>query len=318
MTHRPAAASRTRAAVVVPIGPGKDTALDTLESVDAYCPEPHQVIIVDDHTSDGTYEALVAAKKSNWTVLRNERPLRLERLVHTLCVAFRHVLDSTTCELVLSSTWRNATQSDSTTCELVLRLDQDALLIKPGVLSEGLDFMAAHRKVGLFGVYEVDYNRPRNWEVHRRRITRETGWLRRISGRSAFYLPFLREAERRGYTRGDNVYGGAYWITRACLEEMRKMTALDPPYEWHSALVEDVYFSIATVAAGFEMGHFAFPSGPLCLEQGGLPYPAAQLAASRAKVVHSVDKGPNTDPASNGGITARQFFRRLRQSQRTE
>ena len=299
MTYRPVAASRTRAAVVVPIGPGIETALDTLESVDAYCPEPHQVIIVDDHTSDGTYEALMTARRSNWTVLRNERPLRIERLVHTLCVAFRHVLDSTP-------------------CELVLRLDQDALLIKPGVLSEGLDYMAAHRNVGLFGVYEVDYNRPRNWEVHRRRITQETGWLRRISGRSAFYLPFLREAERRGYTRGDNVFGGAYWITRACLEEMRKMTALDPPYEWHSALMEDVYFSIATVAAGFEMGHFAFPTGPLCLEQGGLPYPAAQLAASHAKVVHSVDKGPNTDSASNGGITARQFFRRLRQSQRTE
>ncbi len=217
MTYRPVAASRTRAAVVVPIGPGIETALDTLESVDAYCPEPHQVIIVDDHTSDGTYEALMAAKKSNWTVLRNERPLRLERLVHTLCVAFRHVLDSTT-------------------CELVLRLDQDALLIKPGVLSEGLDYMAAHRNVGLFGVYEVDYNRPRNWEGHRRRITQETGWFRRISGRSAFYLPFLREAERRGYIRGDNVYGGAYWITRACLEEMRKMTALDSPSQlWRQA-----------------------------------------------------------------------------------
>ena len=286
-----------RSAVVVPVGPGVETALDTLESVEAYCPEPHRVIIVDDHTTDGTYEALLAAKESNWTVLRNVRPLRVERLMHTLCTAFRHVLDHTA-------------------CEVVLRLDQDALLIKPGVLSDALDYMAAHRNVGLFGVYEVDYNRSRNWETHRRRITRETSWLRRIRGRAASYLPLLRKAEARGYKRGDNVFGGAYFITRACLERIREMTALDPPYEWHSRLVEDVYFSIATVAVGFDMGHFAFPTGPLCLEWGGLPYPAAQLAASHAKVVHSVDKGPNTDATSNGGVTARQFFRRLRLSQR--
>src|SRR5947199_7224487 len=98
----------------------------------------------------------MTARRSNWTVLRNERPLRIERLVHTLCVAFRHVLDNTT-------------------CELVLRLDQDALLIKPGVLSEGLDYMAAHRNVGLFGGYEVDYNRPRTWEVPPLGSAPETG-----------------------------------------------------------------------------------------------------------------------------------------------
>src|SRR5438105_12961809 len=107
-------------------------------------------------------------------------------------------------------------------------------------------------------------------------------------------------------------------MPKAVLGASRRVRAPGPPYEWHSALMEDVYFSIATVAAGFEMGHFAFPTGPLCLEQGGLPYPAAQLAASHAKVVHSVDKGPNTDPASNDAITARQFFPRLSKSHGTE
>jgi len=66
------------------------------------------------------------------------------------------------------------------------------------------------------------------------------------------------------------------------------------------------------VAAGFQMGHFAAPDGPMCMEWRGLPYPAAALAAGKYKLVHSVDKGPNTGPAENGGRTAREVFRDLR------
>jgi hypothetical protein len=63
------------------------------------------------------------------------------------------------------------------------------------------------------------------------------------------------------------------------------------------------------VAAGFKLGHFAAPEGPLCMEWRGLPYPAEKLIASKYKLVHSVDKGPNTGPVENGGRTAREVFR---------
>lgn len=104
-------------AVVIPIGSGKEAALDTMDSVSHYCPEPHIVVIIDDCTTDGTYEALVDRKRPNWHILRNPYPMGIHRLVHSLASAYRFVL-----------------QQD--TCQLVLRLDQDALLIKRGVIGD--------------------------------------------------------------------------------------------------------------------------------------------------------------------------------------
>lgn len=283
----------TRAAVVLPVGPGAHTALDTLDSVEHYCPEAHEVIVVDDCTPDGTYEALLAEKRVHWHILRNNRSMKRFRLVQTLCLAYRHVLSETD-------------------CDLVLRLDQDALVIKPGVITDARGYMKANPTVGLFGVWAHDYDRPRSFDSHARLITKETSVLRKLVGLQPSWRELLRLAESRGYKRGDNVFGGAYFVTRKGLEEMSKLGALDVPYHWNSKLMEDVYFSIATVAAGLELGHFGAPEGPLCLEWRGLPYPAAELARTNYKVVHSVDKGKNTDRQANGSKTAREVFGDLR------
>jgi len=107
-------------------------------------------------------------------------------------------------------------------------------------------------------------------------------------------------------------FWGAYFVTRDCIEAAIKIRALKVPWHWHSKMQEDVYFSMVTVAAGFQLGHFAAPEGPLCMEWRGLLHPAAILAASKYKLVHSVDKGPNTGPTENGGKTAREVYRDLR------
>ncbi|MDM7994768.1 MAG: hypothetical protein QUT30_03675 [Acidobacteriota bacterium] len=279
--------------IVLPIGPGKAAALDTLDSIQAYCHEPHITVIVDDCTQDGTYEAVCESNVPDCVVLRNERRMKIGRLVHTLCTGFKYLLQ----------------HSD---LDVVLRLDQDALIIKPNLLTEAGLYAASHPNVGIFGVYNRDYNRPRKYTSHTKLIDKEMNPIRRLFGFSPSYAQLLKRAEARGYKRGDNVFGGAYFLTRKCLVAMHDNGALDPPYIWHSRLMEDVYFSIAAVAVGFEMGHFAFPDGPLLLEWQGLPFPAQELANSHAKLVHSVDKGPNTDVAANGGVTAREYFRILR------
>jgi len=191
-------------------------------------------------------------------------------------------------------------------------LDQDALIIKPGLLPEALAYKKDNPSVGVFGVYEVDYNRPRSFESHRRLFDRESAWFRSLIGRRPSWRNHLRVAESNGYKRGDNVFGGAYFVTRECLEAARKMGALNVPWHWHSKMQEDVYFSMIAVAAGFRLGHFAAPDGPLCMEWRGLPYPADILEKSKYKLIHSVDKGPNTGPADNEGRTAREVFRELR------
>jgi len=280
-------------AIVIPVGPGKDFVLDTLESVGCFCPEPHVVFIVDDQTRDGTYEALMKVKKPHWHIFRNKKPHRIKRLVHGLAFAFEEVIARTE-------------------CELILRLDQDALIIKPGLFAEAMAFKNSNPSVGLFGVYGVDYNGPREFECHKRLFDRETAWYRPLIGKRPSWENFLRIAEGRGYKRGDNVFGGAYFVTRECLKAAIKMGALNVPWHWHSKMQEDVYFSMIAVAAGFKLGHFAAPDGPLCMRWRGLPYPAATLANSRYKLVHSVDKGPNTGPKENDGRTAREVFRDLR------
>ena len=280
------------AAIIVPVGPGRESALDTLDSVVRYCQEPHIVVIVDDHTSDGTYEGIVGARYPNWHILRNARTLGVPGLVQTLCLGYRHVLEHTS-------------------CSLVLRLDQDALIIKPGVLTDALQYASDHPTVGLYGVYEQDYNRPRSFEVHRRLITQETRWWRRMVRRIPAWAPLLALAEHRGYRRGANVFGGAYFVTRNCLTAMDALGALAEQSTWNSRIMEDVYFSIAAVAAGFDLGHFAAPEGPLCMDWRKLPHPAEELARSRYKIIHSVDKGPNTGPYKDGR-TARGVFRSLR------
>lgn len=284
---------KPKVALVMPIGPGKESALDTLESVEAFCPEPHVTFLIDDQTTDGTYEALIHAKKPNWRIYRNEKRNGIQRLVHSLCFAYNEVIAQTE-------------------CKLILRLDQDALLIKSGILAEALAFMEDNPEVGLFGVYEVDYNRPRNFQIHKKLFDRESAWYRNLLGLVPAWKELLRKAERNGYKRGDNVFGGAYFLTRECVEAGIKLGALKVPWDWHSQMQEDVYFSMMAVAAGYRLGHFAAPDGPLCMEWRGLPLPAAKLAASKYKLVHSVDKGQNTGPDENGGKTAREVFRELR------
>ena len=214
----------------------------------------------------------------------------ISRLVHSLCLGYQSVLRETA-------------------CDLVLRLDQDALLINDGVISDARAYAITNPAVGLFGVYSRDYNRPRSFESHERQMRKELSCLRRLAGLRPSWADLLVQAEGRGYERGDNVFGGAYFVTRSCLSAMKDMGALDVPYRWHSRLMEDVYFSMVSVAAGFGLGHFGAPEGPLCLEWRGLPYPADELARAGYKVVHSVDKGQNTDRESNGGKTAREVFR---------
>jgi hypothetical protein len=281
------------ATIILPCGPGALSALDTLESVSYYCPERHDVVIIDDCTNDGTYDAIISAQKPNWHILRNDRRHGTARLVHTLSKAYSYCLKN------LNS-------------PLILRLDQDALVINSGVLTDALQFTMMNPDVGIFGVYDTDYNRPRSYDVHKRLIEKELSIIRRVFGIVPSWHRYLIEAENKGYRKGDNVFGGAYFLTRACLSAIEMAGALDVPYMWRSKMQEDVYYSMVTVASGYRMAHFAVPSGPMCLEWRGMPYPAITLWKRGYKIIHSVDKGSNTGPDDNDGKTAREVFRDIR------
>jgi glycosyltransferase involved in cell wall biosynthesis len=280
--------------IIIPAGPGQYTLLDTIESVSHYIIEPHEIVIVDDATTDGTYEAIMSRKRDNWHILKNRRKNGVPRLVQTLCMGYSYILEK------LKS-------------PVILRLDQDALLISNGIIKEIYEYMALNPTVGMFGVYDVDYNRPRNIRSHEVLINKELSMWRKILGMSPSWKRLLLLAERHGYKRGDNVFGGAYFITRNCLKNIAELGGLNVPHNWHSRMMEDVYFSMAAVASGLKLGHFAAPDGPLCLEWRGLPYPPSELREKKYKIIHSVDKGQYTRPEDNEGLSARDYFRKIRE-----
>lgn len=68
--------SESVATVVIPYGPDAETALDTLGNIVDYCNEPPDVVILDDCTTDGTYETILSKRCKNLHILRNRRPYK--------------------------------------------------------------------------------------------------------------------------------------------------------------------------------------------------------------------------------------------------
>ncbi|WP_462247685.1 glycosyltransferase [Ekhidna sp.] len=270
--------------------------LDTIHSVEHYCKTNFELILVDDGTKHRLDKYLLKHKKPNWHIIRNEKNIGRNRMNYSIARGLRYFLSNID-------------------APILLKLDVDALIINHGVLKLALDYHHRNQKVGMYGVYEVDYNRPRSYKNHQNTISRKTSLIRRLFHLTPSWTDLLRKAEKNGYVRGDNVFGGAYFLTRSCIISMEQIGALNVSLSRLSILAEDVYFSMATLASGFSMGHFAFPSGPLILEWKGLPYPAAKLIEEGHGIVHSVDKGPNTGPEDNEGQTAREVFRKKRETE---
>lgn len=313
----------TSAVIIIPCGPCSEIILDTAESIDYYCPEPHEIVFVDDCTKDGTYEALISSKRPHWHILRNEKPNGFLRLVHTLCFGLRYI-------------------HTNFKYKCVLKLDTDSLMIGSGVISDALQYMESNPQVGMFGVYEVDYNKPRTFAAHKKQMDNALVWWRRMIGLRPSWSAMLQVAESKGYRRGENISGGGYFITRQCLDAITELGYLNVPYSWyssviqflfdtverlsgrclpygwHARLAEDVYFSMATIAADYKLGHFAAPDGPICIDPRGLPYPARELLHRGYKIVHEPDYGPNTSASENEGIIAREYFRLVREGKLQE
>ena len=309
--------SEPLATIIIPCGPGIESILDTAESIEHYCPEPHNLVFVDDCTTDGTYEALLKARRPNWHILRNEKHNGYLKLVNTMCFGMRHIVEN------LSS-------------KCILKIDTDSLIIGHRIISDALEYMEAHPDVGLFGVYEVDYNKPRDFSAHKNQMDNALRYWRAILGLRPSWVKVLSRAESKGYHRGENVSGGGYFITRSCLDSIARLGYLELPYSLYNpvtesclgiirritgrelfnwcGIAEDVYFSMGTLAAGYKLGHFAAPDGPICVALRGLPYPAEELLDRGYKLVHGVDNGPYTTASENRGITVREVFRRVREN----
>jgi len=296
---------RITAVVIIPVGNGQiEQTLDTIESVWHYLGDTQPIIVNLDRDDDGTERALRTASRDRLHVVRNPDPFGIgaptimEFLTHKVAYGFRCAFEAYD-------------------AEFLLRMDTDALVTGFGLIDDVLAFMAQNPDVGIFGRHLINVDGTiKSYRMHTRRLNRELSGWRRLRFNAPAYAPIARRALANGWALGENVFGGACFITWLCLEAMYRKGYLSPPRRgWNSKISDDVYLTMCALAAGFDRGQFAVPNGPLCLAWQNLPLPAKEIDARGYKLVHSVDKGENTSREENGGMTAREFFRAVRRDQ---
>jgi hypothetical protein len=194
--------------------------------------------------------------------------------------------------------------------EVLLRLDTDALVIGDRPETDAIAFFRQHPRAGLIGLYRHGTHPDRDdhhWS--KSRLAEES------RGSSALCDPVLafswwrlmRRARVHGFRPGDYVFGGAYFMSSACVRTLAEKNLLARKALGRSLLEEDHILGVLATSAGLEMADFSSDAGPMALEWKRLPCSPEQLVADDRKITHSV-KGWE----SRGEAEIRMFFRGLR------
>jgi hypothetical protein len=285
--------------VVLPVGPGTnlDFVLDTLDSIYFYCQCSLRIIIVDD-SLQGLGE-LIKQKSPDVELLVNRRSNGLGAgLYLTLSEAYRYILSNYT-------------------FKALFKVDTDALIIGFDPQIAAFDLFESDPAIGYAGLFKsgneiVDFsgrtfdNRwPRNymfdvtctWKVIKRPLANFT--LRK----------YVRKAFGNGFNLGDNIFGGAYFMSESLLRELERNDLLPDRALGHSRMEEDHLFSVLTSAIGFRMADLAAGEGPFAMNWKMLPASPQTLLRFKKKVIHSTRSWQEMDEHA-----IRAFFRDLRTS----
>jgi len=159
----------------------------------------------------------------------------------TLCMAYRHALKH----------YRFG---------MLLRINADALIIGPDPEAEAGMLFGMHPEIGMAGQYPCDYQAPpgeMSWprEQLMYYISMRHPW-HKTAGRICLWLLY-RLAMARGYSTGKNVYGGAYFLSYACLRKLNRRGLLPLKPLGTLDLKEDQLFSLLVRAIGLGLDNLA-------------------------------------------------------------
>ena len=206
------------------------------------------------------------------------------------------------------------------TPEYVLKLDSDSLVIAPFHAELAEQFRAGER-IGLLGA-RVHRDVPAQagsaeyWgrqilkSTNRHSITRQPKLEIGINfGPAAASLRcLLREAYKNGYSLGETCIGGGYALRSEALHSMYRLGVLSPSLRFIKLqLTEDVFVSLATRAAGFELKDLNDSGEVFGVAWNGLPGSPAELLEQKRSVIHSVKSSEGFEEKS-----LRAFFRNNR------
>ncbi|MCP4627876.1 MAG: glycosyltransferase family 2 protein [bacterium] len=287
---------------IIPIGPDIATAnaLDTLESIAHYMPSDHRIVVVDD--TGGNFTDILAEQSLPVDVVAAGRAHGTGGgLYIALSLGLRYALTN----------YR---------FRVALKIDTDALVINHGADRDAAEYFEANPGVGIIGSHRIMCTgKPRDFKQAGERLLRNAKWLYPLKHPRRFlrtpeqfrFFFLLRQilsrALRHGYEPGEHCQGGAYFISRRCLESLETAGLFGRGEMIYWNLAEDHLFSMLACSMGFRLGDFAVGELPMAIKYRGLPAPPEELARSQKKIVHSVRFWENMSEPE-----IRRFFRGIR------
>jgi hypothetical protein len=278
--------------IVMPVGPGTDArfVMDTIESYIHYSSHSYKFILTDD-SQTGVGPAVKEAFPGA-DVLCTTKPMGgWAGLYVNLALAYRYAIEHYE-------------------FRLLLKLDTDALVIGEGFEQDAFNFFATHDNMGIAGQYPVDYNGnpwDRGWPRDRV-LNGATSWkaIKRPIANITLRKLYLKAASN-GYTAGESVFGGAYFMSRSLLDAFYNQGLLPHLTLWRLNLGEDHLFALLAKATGFRLGNMCSGNLPFGCAWKGLPAAPEELLLRQKKIIHSTRYWNNMDEEQ-----VRDFFRTKR------
>ncbi|WP_374163211.1 hypothetical protein [Arcticibacter sp. MXS-1] len=283
--------------IVIPVGPNCKVEFieDTINSIKYYCHCTYKILISDDsqkRTGDTIKEIFPEID-----LLRHKKTHGLHGgLYITLSLAFKYVLDHYS-------------------FQLLLRMDTDALITGFNPQDEAIKLFKNSPKTGIAGVYRKSKN-----PVDSFGNVIDNEWLRNQIVALAFTRRLLRQpianytlrkilidAFKNGYDIGENVFGGAYFVSELFLRKLDEAGLLPESKLAAVVLEEDHIFGILAKSIKFDLGDLESGSLPFGCAWRGLPASPEVLWEQGKKIIHSTRFWQDLKEPE-----IRQFFREKR------
>ncbi len=236
---------------------------DLLDSLATYLDCSYEVVITDDATTDGTYNRLL---DSRCWVVRNPEKLYLNGLELSLRRAFseaHRMFDA----------------------QIYLKIDPDALILGTGLFSTLKNAFAYDQQIGLLGTYHFSCDGS---------VRDLSYWKNKMELRKQDFGKPYDLAIGNGYQIGDGVQGGAYAMTRDCLNTIINrgwFTGKDnynPSHHKPHRIAEDTLITMLAYAAGFKAEDFGGPGQPFGVRHKELPMPPEELIRQNKLIAHPI------------------------------
>jgi hypothetical protein len=170
---------------------------------------------------------------------------------------------------------------------VLLKIDTDAMLLRPGVFEAAERAFAADGRLGMAGSYLADTR----GESERHRYAWLVPILEAEAKRDRVFGEALAAAKANGYADGEHVQGGVYVVSRAALTAIDERGYLRWRPRRRVLLYDDMVMSIFVRAAGFSLGELTDPHPTIRSAPNSLPLTLEEIAAERPAAVHTLKRG---------------------------